>query len=129
MSEQGKGRKRSYISIDLKSFYASVATLPHFRYQSVQTRKHQYGRRIPKHAHGTRNLDRQTSSTSLLKKALAELYDQIVNPNLLIRRINMSVNRVVDERKVKKIDEYNKRLIVENQREIPMTEIVEIVIV
>ena len=58
-----------------------------------------------------------------------ELYDQIVNPNLLIRRINMSVNCVVDERKVKKIDEYNKRLIVENQREIPMTEIVEIVIV
>ena len=41
----------------------------------------------------------------------------------------MSVNRVVDERKVKKIDEYNKQLIVENQREIPMTEIVEIVIV
>lgn len=57
MSEQGKGRKRSYISIDLKSFYASVGILPHFQYQSVQTRKHQYGRRIPKHAHGTRNLN------------------------------------------------------------------------
>ena len=37
--------------------------------------------------------------------------------------------RQEEQEKVKKIDEYNKRLIVENQREIPMTEIVEIVIV
>ena len=37
--------------------------------------------------------------------------------------------RQEEQEKVKKIDEYNKRLIVENQREIPMTEIVETVIV
>ena len=37
--------------------------------------------------------------------------------------------RQEEQEKVKKIDEYNKQLIVENQREIPMTEIVEIVIV
>ena len=37
--------------------------------------------------------------------------------------------RQEEQEKVKKIDEYNKRLIVEYQREIPMTEIVEIVIV
>ena len=37
--------------------------------------------------------------------------------------------RQEEQEKVKKIDEYNKQLIVENQREIPMTEIVEMVIV
>ncbi len=61
-----------------------------------------YGRKIPKHAHGTTNLDRQTSSTQLIMKAVLELYDLIVDENLLIRRINISANRVVEESMVEK---------------------------
>ena len=57
----------------------------------------QYGRRIPKHAHGTVNLDRQTSSTKLIMDAVMELYDRIVNPCLLVRRITIGANRLVDE--------------------------------
>ena len=61
-----------------------------------------YGRQVPKHAHGTTNLDRQTSSSSIIMKAVAELYDRIVNPDLLIRRLNLTTNHVVPESAVKK---------------------------
>lgn len=56
-----------------------------------------YGRKIPKHAHGTANIGRQTSSTKLITEAVMELYDRIVNPSLLIRRLNISANHVVPE--------------------------------
>lgn len=56
-----------------------------------------YGRRVPKHAHGTANIERQTSSTHLITDALMDLYDTIVNKNLLIRRLTLTANRVVQE--------------------------------
>ncbi len=56
-----------------------------------------YGRKIPKHAHGTANLTKRTSSTRLITDAVLGLYDKIVNPSLLIRRINLTANHVVDE--------------------------------
>ena len=56
-----------------------------------------YGRQVPKHAHGTANLDRQTSSTRLITEAVTELFDRIVDKRLLVRRINLTVNHVVDE--------------------------------
>ena len=56
-----------------------------------------YGRRVPKHAHGTANLKRQTSSTKLIIDAVMELYDRIVDPDLLVRRVNLSANKVVPE--------------------------------
>ena len=60
-----------------------------------------YGRQVPKHAHGTANLDRQTSSSSIIAKAVGELYDRIVNPDLLIRRIKLTANHVVNEASVR----------------------------
>ena len=56
-----------------------------------------YGRPVPKHAHGTANLHRHTSSSQLITHAVMELYDQIVNPDFLIRRINLTTNHVVEE--------------------------------
>ena len=56
-----------------------------------------YGRRIPKHAHGTINLEKYTSSSKLILQAATQLYDEIINPSLLIRRLNIVANRVVDE--------------------------------
>lgn len=56
-----------------------------------------YGRKVPKHAHGTANLNRQTSSAKLITEAVMELYGRIVDPALLIRRINISANRVIPE--------------------------------
>lgn len=56
-----------------------------------------YGRQIPKHAHGTINLDGHTSSTKKIMCAVTELYDRIVNQNLLIRRLTLVANNVIDE--------------------------------
>ena len=65
-----------------------------------------YGRKVPKHAHGTTNLKMQTSSTILITDAVIELYDRIVDKNLLIRRINITANRLVDESIAKKEEKY-----------------------
>lgn len=56
-----------------------------------------YGRRVPKHAHGTINLERKTSSTRLIMDAALELFDRIVDPSLLARRAYLVANRVVGE--------------------------------
>lgn len=60
-----------------------------------------YGRKIPKHSHGTINLDHKTSSSKLIISAVMQLYQQITNVNLLIRRINISANNLVDENSAK----------------------------
>lgn len=65
-----------------------------------------YGRMVPKPAHGTTNLNRQTSSTKLIMDAFTELFERIVDTNLLIRRINIAVNHVVDERSVHREDSF-----------------------
>lgn len=56
-----------------------------------------YGRKIPKHAHGTTNLGRYTSSSKEIMKAVSELFDRIINPKLLVRRITITANNVIDE--------------------------------
>ena len=61
----------------------------------------QYGRKIPKHAHGTVNLDSYTSSTSVIVRAVLDLFSRIVDENLLVRRINMSANHVISEKEAK----------------------------
>ena len=56
-----------------------------------------YGRKIPKHAHGTANLGQYSSSAQDLMKAVSELYDRIMDPELLVRRLSISANQLVDE--------------------------------
>ena len=68
-----------------------------------------YGRKIPKHAHGTANIGRWTSSTMLITKATMELFDQIVDTSLLIRRVNIAANHVIAEDSVPK-EEYAEQL-------------------
>ena len=57
-----------------------------------------YGRQIPKHAHGTENLESFTSSTQKMVEAASVLYDRIVDKNLLIRRMNITANNIVEEK-------------------------------
>ena len=75
------------------------------RYKGAVTTD-RYGRKVPKHAHGTINLKRQTSSTQMLMDAVMELYDRIVDKDLLIRRINITANKLVDEHTVTNDDAY-----------------------
>ncbi len=60
-----------------------------------------YGRKVPKHAHGTANVGRHTSSTKLILDAVTELYERIVDKNLLVRRLNVTAARVIPESEVK----------------------------
>lgn len=69
-------------------------------YRGEVTTDH-YGRKIPKHAHGTANIGKYTSSTKLIINAVTELYDRIVDPNLLVRRMYVVANRVISEDSVK----------------------------
>ena len=59
--------------------------------------KDHYGRQIPKHAHGTINLERYTSSTKQIMDAAGELFDRITDKTLLIRRLNITATHVIDE--------------------------------
>lgn len=65
-----------------------------------------YGRQIPKHAHGTVNLEKYTSSTRQITQAVMDLYDRIVNESLMVRRINMAATHVIPEAEVKTEDTY-----------------------
>ena len=56
-----------------------------------------YGRQIPKHAHGTANLEEYTASSKRITAAILELYDNIVDEKLLIRRMYLTANRVTAE--------------------------------
>jgi DNA polymerase V len=56
-----------------------------------------YGRQVPKHSHGTVNLNAYTSSTKKIMCAVAELFDSIADKNLLIRRLNITANNVIRE--------------------------------
>ena len=56
-----------------------------------------YGRKIPKHAHGTANLPRKTSSARSIMDAVLGIYDEKVNPNLSVRRITITANKIVSE--------------------------------
>lgn len=56
-----------------------------------------YGRLVPKHAHGISNLPRHTSSAKQIVKATMELYDRIIDKDLLVRRLNLTTNRVIRE--------------------------------
>ena len=59
-----------------------------------------YGREVPKQARGTANIGRQTSSTKLITDAVSEVYDRIVDRNLLVRRMYITANHVVPESSV-----------------------------
>ena len=77
----------------IKKAYAGDVTTDH------------YGRKVPKHAHGSINLPRQTASTRLMMEAVMELFDRIMNPALLSRRINLTANHVIPEKDVKPVEE------------------------
>ena len=73
---------------DIRSKYKGEVTLDH------------YGRKIPKHAHGSVNLKRWTSSTRQITEAVMELFDRIADPDLLVRRVNLAANHVLRESEI-----------------------------
>ena len=79
------------------TMYGVAATgLPYFGDIGVDY----YGRVCPKHAHGTGNLDHWTSSTKAIMETMMELYDRIMDPNLLIRRMNVVACNLIPEKEI-----------------------------
>lgn len=70
------------------------------RYQGDVHMDH-YGRRVPKHAHGTANLREHSSSRMKIRDAVMALYDRIVNRDLLVRRLNLTTNHVIHEERAR----------------------------
>ena len=66
-----------------------------------EVKKDFYGREVPKPAHGTIRIDHQTSSTKVITEHVMKLFNEIVNPILLVRRVNIAVCNLVDEEKAK----------------------------
>lgn len=66
------------------------------KYDGPITTDH-YGREVPLHAHGTINIDHYTSSTKTIMSSVMKLFNRIINPILLVRRINIVANNIVDE--------------------------------
>ena len=66
------------------------------KYHGVITTNY-YGKAVPKHAHGTHRFEKPTSSSRLIMEGAVELFDRCVNPDLLIRRLNLTTNHVVSE--------------------------------
>jgi len=56
-----------------------------------------YGRTIPKHAHGTINLEHFASSSKLIMENTVKLFERIIDKNLLVRRINITASNVINE--------------------------------
>lgn len=71
------------------------------KYHGKITTDH-YGRQVPAHAHGTINIEHPTSSGRILTEKVAELYDRIINPDLLVRRLTLSINHLIHEDDVKR---------------------------
>ena len=65
-----------------------------------------YGRSVPKHAHGTINLDHKTSSNKLIGESVMKLYDRIIDKHLLARRINITANNVISEEQAEKENKF-----------------------
>ena len=76
-------------------------TNPEVRYTGEVVRD-AYGREIPKHAHGTANLEGHSSSSKEFVEAVLQLYDRIVNQELLVRRVTIAACHVIAQDAVKK---------------------------
>lgn len=60
-----------------------------------------YGRKIPKHAHGTQNLEEYTFSSDIITGEMLKLYERITDKSLSIRRITVVAAGIIKESEIK----------------------------
>lgn len=73
---------------------------------SGEIKTDRYGRKIPKHAHGTARLASRTSSAKLISEAALALYDDIADRNMTVRRITVTACGLVPESETKENKSY-----------------------
>lgn len=86
-----------YVGYDVESLYDPDRRM---KYNGPYTRDY-YGRITPKHSHGSANLNAYTSSSQMIMQTVEKLFENITNKDLLIRRINLTVNHVMRENEEK----------------------------
>ena len=74
-----------------------------------------YGREVPKHAHGTINLGKHTSSTKMITEAVMKLFDSIAEDGLLSRRIGIAACNVISEEDIPREERYEQMSIFDVQ--------------
>lgn len=65
-----------------------------------------YGRRVPKHAHGSGNLREYTSSTKEIVEMALQVFERTVDPLLLVRRLNIAAEHVLPESEIRQKDSF-----------------------
>ena len=75
-----------------------------------ETHVDRYGRRVPKHGHGTANLGAYSSSTREITDAIMALYDRITDKKLLVRRVTITANRILPEDKIPRAAESGEQI-------------------
>lgn len=56
-----------------------------------------YGRKMPRHAHGTVKFKVATSSSKIMRESVSVLFDRIVNKELMVRRLNITALNIKNE--------------------------------
>ncbi len=56
-----------------------------------------YGRKVPKHSHGTGNINRFTSSSKFIVNATMDVFYRIADRSLSVRKVNICANHITDE--------------------------------
>ena len=90
------------IGYDIKNLLENIRRQ---NYTGEVTTDH-YGRKTPMHSHGTQNIDHYTSSTEEIVENVLKLYDRLVNKDLLIRRLNITANNIVESKRAPKKKHY-----------------------
>ncbi len=93
MVDKGVATSQAVLTIN---YDTESLQMPGAVYRGEITRDY-YGRNVPKHGHGTVNFEQHTSSTDEITRGILSLYDRIVNPTLLVRKINIGVNNLISE--------------------------------
>lgn len=62
-----------------------------------------YGRTVPKHVHGSVSMEFPNSSSKMITKAVTDIFDRIVHPRLLVRRITVEAIHVVSEAEAERV--------------------------
>ena len=118
-----KGLATKQIVLTIGYDRENLSTIREKRNYSVEVTADRYGRKIPKHSHGTQNLEQYTSSTKKIMEAAGQLFDRIVNADFLVRRIYLTAEHVLPEMSVPKkqleqldlFTDYAKKVEQENQ--------------
>ena len=92
------------------------------KFYNGEIKEDRYGRRVPKPAHGTFRLENKTFSTRIISNGFVQLFDRIINKNLLVRKIYLTVGNLTDENELKKIEKYEQVNLFTNYGELAQKE-------